>query len=60
MVCGNIRARWAVKPLYIDKTPSVEMVLYKQSQMPVYRLPVWLYIRAMIVSVNESSQKSGL
>ena len=35
MVCGNILARCAKKPLYIAKTPSVLMVLYKQSKTPL-------------------------
>lgn len=49
-VCGRIRARWARKPLYIANSPSVRTVLYKQSNTPLYKFPVWLYIRDMIVS----------
>ena len=30
--------------------PSVVTVLYKQSKTPLYKLPVWLYIRDIIVS----------
>ena len=54
-VCGRILAKWAKKPLYIARKPSVFTVLIRQSNTPLYRLPVWLYIRDIIVSFANSS-----
>lgn len=35
------------------RRPSVLIVLYRQSNTPLYRLPVWLYMRDMMVSVGQ-------
>lgn len=35
IVCGKIRARCAKKPLYMASTPSVLIVLNKQSKSPL-------------------------
>ena len=40
IVCGRILAKCAKKPLYMAKSPSVFTVLIKQSNTPLYRLPV--------------------
>ena len=49
-VCGNILAKCAKYPLYTASNPSVLTVLLKQSQIPEYKFPVWLYILLMTVS----------
>ena len=41
------------------RRPSVRIVLYRQSKIPPYRFPVWLYIRAMIVSVCGGEVRGG-
>ena len=40
--------------------PSVFTVLTRQSNTPLYKLPVWLYIRDIIVSLNSCGQQSTL
>ena len=57
-VWGRMRARCAKYPLYMAMMPSVLIVRYKQSKAELYRLPVWLYMRDMMVSGGCMTQQT--
>jgi len=62
IVCGAIRRKWAVEPLYRARGPSVVMVFHRQSMGFLYREPTvrppgscmvgWLYILVKVVSAG--------